>query len=83
MKEWEVVAESVVMGAVGVEANKMIVLPFSSGNSLIDGLIDLGIGLAIAYAGTKVDHDELGIGVSALGAGYAVSAGANMLGYRL
>ena len=78
------VVEAVVFGAGGIVAEKAITLPISSGNALIDGLADLALGIAIAYVGFKyVGNEEMGIAVTAVGAGWAVAAGANLIGVVL
>ena len=83
MKNWEVVAEAVVGGGLGMAAGKAVSIPFSSGNSLFDVILDGAVGLAVAYAGTKVGSEELGVAVTSFGLGWTVNAGATALGVQL
>ena len=69
--------------AATMAAGKAVSIPFSSGNSLFDAILDGAVGIAVAYAGTKVDHDGLGIAVTSFGLGWTVNAGASALGVQL
>lgn len=81
MKEWEMVAEAVVLGGAGMKANQDIQLPFSTGNKAVDLAIDMLIGLGVMYAGVKFNHKEIGVGMVAAGAGWTLNSGANAIGF--
>ena len=83
MKEWEMAAEVVVGGGVGIYANKNVSIPVSTGNGLLDSIIDVGIGLGIAYLGMKYVGREVGLAAVAFGGGWALSAGAGAVGINL
>ena len=75
------VAVAVVSGGVGMKANKDIKIPVSTGNSMLDLVIDLGLGLAVAYAGVKQNNKELGVGMAAAGLGWTFNSGAKAAGF--
>jgi hypothetical protein len=66
---------------VGFIADRKITLPIpSTGNTLYNGLIDAGFGVAVAAVGSRLDHGVVGPGVFGFGVGWAVSALASAAG---
>ena len=49
----------------------------------MDSIIDVGIGLGIAYLGMKYEGKEVGLAAVAFGGGWALSAGAGAVGISL
>ena len=81
MKDYEMVAEAVIFGAAGMKANNAIQIPISSGNSAVDLVADLAIGLVVAYGGIKMSNKELGVGMVAAGLGWTLNSGAKAAGF--
>lgn len=70
------VAASATGGIVGAVAEKQIVVPFSSGQPVVDSAIDLGVGVLIAVLAKETMGNHAYLGPAAVGFGFGWSAGA-------
>ena len=82
MEGWKTVAVAVAGGAAGLVAEKSVTIPVSSGSTMIDQAIDIGLGVLGIYVAVKyIDHEFVGVAAAGAGAGWALGAALNVAGY--